>query len=234
MNSNNPLVSVIIPVYNGAKYLSQALESVVDQTYSPIEIVVVDDGSTDESVSIAESFKNIHIIKQRNKGAAAARNRGLQSCRGEFISFLDADDYWVVYKTQRQVSYILNHPKIHCVVGRFQNFFEPGADIPSGINKNDFLDEKLGKMPTLGTLLVRRSVFDKVGLFNPKLRIENDFDWLVRIRDAGITIPFMDEILMFRRLHGNNISYRINKINFLTIFRESMRRKENQKSNRKK
>jgi glycosyltransferase involved in cell wall biosynthesis len=228
MNPEMSLVSVIVPVYNADKYLGEALESIVGQTYSPIEILVVDDGSTDNSVNVAKSFKSVEIISRKNNGAAVARNIGLKNCRGEFIAFLDADDYWVAHKTQRQMSYFYENPGVDCLAGRFRNFFETGASIPSGINKTDFLDDNLGKMPTLGTLLVRRNVFDRIGLFNPKLRIENDLDWLIRVRDAGIRLVSLDEILMFRRLHESNLSYRVNKTNFINIFRDSIKRKKMQ------
>src|SRR5213078_156464 len=112
MTDEQPLVSVIIPVYNGARYLRAALESVFAQTYRPIEVIVVDDGSGDDSGVIAQSFPDVHFIHQENQGVAAARNHGFDAARGEFIAFLDQDDLWTPEKLKVQVNYLLNHPDV--------------------------------------------------------------------------------------------------------------------------
>src|SRR3954451_23570366 len=105
-----PLVSVIIPVHNGAKYLRAALESVFAQTYSPFEVIVVDDGSVDESGVIAQSFNDVRYIHQANQGVAAARNNGIGAARGEFLAFLDQDDLWTTEKLKLQMGYLMKDP----------------------------------------------------------------------------------------------------------------------------
>ena len=104
-----PLVSVIIPVYNGERYLEAALKSVIEQDYCPIEIIVVDDGSTDKSAEIAKYFKEIQYIFQSNKGPgpANARNTGIRAVKGEYIAFLDADDIWMPNKLSIQMNYLM-------------------------------------------------------------------------------------------------------------------------------
>lgn len=225
MSSENPLVSVIIPVYNGSKYLSEAIDSVANQTYTPLEIIMVDDGSTDDSVRIAESFHKIKIIKQKNQGNASARNEGIKKSQGKFISFLDADDYWTRDKIKTQIEFLLGNTEFDCVVGKFKNFFQPGEKIPQYINKMVFLNPKKGEMLCLGTLLAPITLFDRVGLFNRSLRIGVDLDWFFKAREIGIKIGKIPEILMFRRLHGSNISYRIIPSELIEIFRDSIKRK---------
>src|SRR5512143_3730544 len=111
--SSEPLVSVVMPVYNGARYLRQALESALAQTYRPLEIVVVDDGSTDETPAILAEFgTRIRALRQPNSGSAAARNAALDAARGELIAFLDADDLWLPQKLAVQVEYLREHPDV--------------------------------------------------------------------------------------------------------------------------
>src|SRR6185369_6617714 len=109
MTVENPLVSVIIPVYNGARYLGAALESVFAQTYREFEVIVVDDGSVDDSGVIAQSFPEVRYIHQANQGVAAARNHGIEAAGGEFFAFLDQDDLWNEDKLKRQVEFLLSH-----------------------------------------------------------------------------------------------------------------------------
>jgi glycosyltransferase involved in cell wall biosynthesis len=104
------LVSVIVPVYNGERYLSAALESIFAQDYHPFEVIVVDDGSGDSSAAIAKSFKSVQYIYQTNQGIANAWNLGIDASKGELIAFLDCDDLWTPNKLRLQVDYLVNHP----------------------------------------------------------------------------------------------------------------------------
>src|ERR1043165_3045241 len=125
----NPLVSVIIPVYNGARHLRAALESVFAQTYRSFEVIVVDDGSVDESAIIAQSFPEVRYIHQTNCGVAAARNHGIEAARGEFLAFLDQDDLWTPDKLRLQIEYLLSHPEIGYTLTRQKFFLDPGATL---------------------------------------------------------------------------------------------------------
>src|ERR1044072_1619841 len=116
------LVSVIIPVYNGGRYLRAALESVFAQTYRPIEVIVVDDGSADDSGLIAQSFPEVRHMRQQNQGVAAARNNAIAASRGEFLAFLDQDDLWTPEKLRLQIGYLLTHPELGYTLTQ-QKFF---------------------------------------------------------------------------------------------------------------
>jgi glycosyltransferase involved in cell wall biosynthesis len=105
------LLSVIIPVYNGERYLAEAARSVRAQTYRPLEVIVVDGGSTDNSAQIARSFAQVHCIQQRNSGVSAARNAGIAASHGESITFLDQDGLWAPEKARPHVRHLLNHPE---------------------------------------------------------------------------------------------------------------------------
>src|ERR1700694_2891614 len=112
MNESNPLVSCIVPVYNGERYLRSALESIFAQDYRPLEVIVVDDGSSDKSAVIAQDFKQVRYMHQTNQGVATARNAGLAAARGEFIAFLDQDDLWMSDKLSIQIEHLLKNPEI--------------------------------------------------------------------------------------------------------------------------
>src|SRR6185503_10895386 len=131
MTEQQPLVSVIIPVYNGARYLRAALESVFAQTYRPFEVIVVDDGSIDDSGVIAQSFPDVSYMRQENQGVAAARNHGIEAARGDFFAFLDQDDLWTPEKLKLQIEYLLNHQDLGYTLTQQQYFLEPGTTLPA-------------------------------------------------------------------------------------------------------
>jgi glycosyltransferase involved in cell wall biosynthesis len=199
-----PLVSVIIPVYNGAKYIKQAIESVCVQSYDPIEIIIVDDGSTDDTLTIVRSFKVIRYIRQENRGCAVARNAGIIESNGELIAFLDADDYWSANKLNIQVGCLLNHPHIGYTLGKQRNFLEFGTDRPFWLREELLLKDHTGFLPTL---VIRRQVFETVGPFNTDYRISSDVEWFCRLEDAGVSGMVVPEIVLYRRIHGSNLSY---------------------------
>jgi glycosyltransferase involved in cell wall biosynthesis len=201
---DNPLVSAIVPVYNGQRYLAAAIESIFAQDYRPVEVIVVDDGSSDGTAAVAQAFP-IRYFHQKNQGPAVARNTGIAAATGEFIAFLDADDVWTPSKLRVQVDYLLNHPAIGYTCGRLQNFYEPGIQLPEKLPTDLREDAEIALSPC--TLLARRSVFDQVGLFDPKYQVGEDTDWFVRAKDAGIARALLPDLLLRRRVHDNNLSY---------------------------
>lgn len=222
MNSN-PLVSAIISVYNGEHYLAKAIESVFAQTYRPIEVIVVDDGSTDKSADVARSYKGIQYIYQSNQGVAVARNAGLNAAQGEFIAFLDADDIWVPHKLRIQVEYLFEHPAVGYTIGKIQNFNCPGNNSRSQVKESSLEKEQAG----LITMVARKTVFEQVGGFDPSYRIGSDFEWVVRAKDAGISMVILSEILLHRRIHDSNLSHQTQAryASLLRMFKESIDRK---------
>ncbi len=204
MTEARPLVSVIIPVHNGATYLRAALESVFAQTYSSFEVIVVDDGSTDDSGVIAQSFPEVRYIHQENQGVAAARNCGVEATRGEFFAFLDQDDLWTPEKLKLQVDYLLTHPDAGYTLTHQKYFLDPGATLPAWFRK-----ELLDSVHTgwvLGTMVVRRGVFEQVGNFATGYAAANDSDWFFRAKAAGMAMEVVPELLLLKRIHGANES----------------------------
>ena len=210
MTEQHPLVSVIIPVYNGGRYLRAALESVFAQTYRPFEVIVVDDGSTDDSGIIAQSFHEVRYIDQENQGVAAARNHGIEAARGEFIAFLDQDDLWTADKLKLQIGQLLSDPELGYTLTQQQFFLEPGEKLPAWFRKELFSSVHTGWV--LGTLVVRRTAFEKVGNFATGYSAASDGDWFFRAKAAGIPMAVVPELLLLKRIHGGNESARAKEI----------------------
>lgn len=210
MRDEQPLVSVIIPVYNGARFLRAALESVFAQTYRPIEVIVVDDGSADDSGVIAQSFPEVRYVRQQNEGVAAARNNGIQIARGEFLAFLDQDDLWTPEKLKVQVDHLLNNPELGYTLTQLQFFLEPGTTLPPWFRKELLTTVHPGWV--LGTLVVRRTVFDQVGDFATAYSAANDSDWFFRAKAAEIPMVVVPELLLRKRIHEANDSGRAKEI----------------------
>lgn len=215
MRSKRPLISTIIPVYNGEAFLAEAIQSVLIQNYKPLEIIIVDDGSTDGSAQVAASCRgNIRYTYQSNKGAPAARNKGLKMARGDIISFLDADDLWSEDKLELQIRRMNKNPSVQVVLGRTQK-----------LQLTKVLDEKPKFEPFanpvvdlhLGSALFKRSVFDEVGFFDERMPYCDDWDWFTRAREIGISMVIYREVTLFYRKHGNNITNNKMKGNYYTI-----------------
>lgn len=228
MTENRLLVCAIIPVYNGDRYLAKAIESILQQTYQPLEIIVVDDGSTDNSAEIAQSYPEVRYFYQLNQGVAVARNRGIAEACGEFIAFLDQDDFWAPNKLSIQVDYLLEHPNIGYTLAKMRIFLEPGTEKPPWL-KAEYLSEDVTAY-IVGALVVRESVLRNVGEFNPSYKFGNDSDWFLRTVDAGIPMAILPETLLHRRVHGANESYKMPEmtLDMLKALRSSIHRKRNQ------
>ena len=210
MTEEHPLVSVIIPVHDGARYLRAALDSVFAQTYRSFEVIVVDDGSADDSGVIAQSFPEVRYIHQPNQGVAAARNHGIEAARGEFLAFLDQDDVWMPDKLKLQLDYLLSHPEIDYTLTQQKYFLEPGTPLPAWFRKELFDSVHTGWI--LGTMVVRRTAFEKVGHFATGYSAANDSDWFFRAKAAGIPMVVVPELLLLKRIHGANESGRAKEV----------------------
>jgi glycosyltransferase involved in cell wall biosynthesis len=228
MTEHQPLVSVIIPVYNGARYLRAALGSVFAQTYRSFEVIVVDDGSVDDSGNIAQSFPDVRYIRQENRGVAAARNNAIAVARGEFFAFLDQDDLWTPEKLRLQIGHLLTHPDLGYTLTHQQFFLEPGATLPAWFRKELLSSVHTGWV--LGTLVVRRTVFEQVGNFATGYSAANDSDWFFRAKAAGIPMAVVPELLLLKRIHGANDSGRSKEIlsELLKVVKTSLDRQRTQ------
>jgi glycosyltransferase involved in cell wall biosynthesis len=223
-----PLVSVIIPVFNGERFLREAVQSVLDQQYSPVEIIIVDDGSTDGTATVAGSFpETVRYLHQTNQGPAAARNRGIEQAQGSLLAFADADDLWPAGKLALQLPYLINDPATEIVMGRIQQvLLSRTADGPT--RAEEFADPAFSV--NLGSAIIRKSVFERVGLFDETMRYSEDVDWFMRAREAGAAIVTIDAITLFYRQHEENMTRGKNtaELNVLKALKRSLDRRREQ------
>jgi glycosyltransferase involved in cell wall biosynthesis len=203
LEDERPLVSCIVPARNAAHYLAAALNSVLAQTYRPIEILLIDDGSTDETASCAGRYKAVTVVSQASAGPAAARNLGVRLAHGELVAFLDADDLWHADKLARQVEVFHAQPDVGYCLTHIQNCCKPHVQEEAGC----YCDHPRGQqLPgyTSSTLVARRAVFDAVGPFNPALRYTDQVDWFLHADDLGVPMSMLPNVLTYRCIHGNN------------------------------
>jgi glycosyltransferase involved in cell wall biosynthesis len=200
---NGPLVTVIMAVYNGEQFVADALQSLMTQNYRPIEILVVDDGSTDATPEIVQSFSCVRYVRQANHGQAAARNRAIGLARGPYVAFLDADDLWPKHKLSTQVGYLESNPSVVCVLGRQEIMFD-GIDPPTWMTR-DLVFGDLGGVGLLSAV-IRTDVLRELGGFNTSYRHAEDRDLFVRLREKGLTTAVIPDVVLFRRFHGLNLT----------------------------
>jgi glycosyltransferase involved in cell wall biosynthesis len=204
--AKQPLISVVIPAYNGEAFLEQAIQSAVEQTWPRTEVVVVDDGSTDRSAEIAASYP-VELVRQENRGVAAARNRGLEEARGDLLSFLDQDDMLRPEKLERQFEALQAQPEAGVSSCQMRIFLEPGCPVPDWIDP-DLLGREVHSLQ-LGTILAWRRTFEQIGHFDESYRWGNDTDWFMRSREAEVPIARVSDALMLYRVHDQNESLRV-------------------------
>lgn len=218
----NPTVSVIIPTFNRAGLVLQAINSVLDQTVTPCEIIVVDDGSTDETrETISALGERIQYLYRPNGGPAAARNAGIRASTGELIAFLDDDDLWAP----------------EALEWRIAKFLEPHApppDIVLGLMQRvDLANSQAVYGPwaaqAFSTALVRRTTFDRVGLLDETLAYAEDMDWFLRVREHNLPIVFVTRVLAYYRIHAKSLmaDTRKAKLYALQALKKSLARRTN-------
>jgi glycosyltransferase involved in cell wall biosynthesis len=229
---DNPLVSAVLAVYDGERFLAEAIDSILAQTYEPVEVIVVDDGSTDGSAGIARECKQIRYIFQPHRGHPAALNAGIDASTGEFIAFLDADDLWMPEKLSLQIPYLIEHPDAGHALALLRNFVEPGAELPPRPTQDLLVSDEA--LLTVGTLVARRDVFEKVGLFDTDYVHGYDVDWFVRAKEAGVALGIVRETCLLRRIHGRNMSFdrEARKLAFARVLRSAIDRRRARSSPR--
>jgi glycosyltransferase involved in cell wall biosynthesis len=198
-----PSISVIIPIYNSGKYLREALDSVLAQQYSSLEVLIVDDGSADDGPSLAESYgPPVRLIPISHRGHPAARNAGVAASTGQFLGFLDADDLWSPEKLALQMAAFDADPSLDLVFGHMQNFISPelNAAEQARIKCNSTA------LPGLlqGSMLARRCSFERVGPFPEERKMGDFLDWYGRSTLAKMSMKMLPEILVRRRIHLAN------------------------------
>ena len=196
-------VNVVVPVRDGARYLEEALRSIADQTVPPLEVIVVDDGSRDDSARIAERL-GARVIRQDHAGQAAARNRGVDESRGELVAFLDADDTWPRERLERATAALGSEPAVDLVFGHVHEFVSPDLSPAAAARLRPAEAHHPARLP--GTLLARRSALERVGPFSTDWQVGELMEWLLRAREAGLRESMLDEVVLLRRLHDSNTS----------------------------
>lgn len=204
--STETTVSVIIPTYNYGRFVTQAVDSVLAQTYRPLEVIVVDDGSTDDTRQrLAPYGDRIRYVYQQNAGPEAARNTGLELAQGEFVAFLDPDDYWLPGKLEIQVRWLQKEPTAVMVCSRTCSEPTAGGSKGEGSVRWLTLDEVYMRNPVCtSTVVARRMVVEAVGRFRPGIRSEDWDLWMRLARRGGIGM--WEEPLVVYRVHGGNRS----------------------------
>jgi glycosyltransferase involved in cell wall biosynthesis len=202
--TQQPLVSVVIPAFNAEQFVGEAIESVLAQSYRPVEVIVVDDGSTDATAQTASRYP-ITCIQKANEGQAAARNAGVAAAQGSLISFLDADDLWMPQKLATEAAHLQSHPELGYVLVHMQRTLLPGAPWPPGTPRSWFEQPQPGTLPSAS--LIHRTTLEAVGPFDSRFRHGSDTDWQARAADAGIAWELLPSVLVRYRIHGANDSY---------------------------
>lgn len=199
------LVTVIVPVYDGERYLAETIGSVLAQDWRPLEIVVVDDGSRDGSAAIAASFgPPVRVLSRPHEGLAATRNAGMLEARGAFYLHLDADDLLTPGAISTLMAAFLADPALELVTGQFEQFVSPELGDAARARFNVPVGAQPGHLAD--TSLVRAGLFARVGPISTAYRSGADMDWMMRAEDAGARAALITDVVARRRIHGGNMS----------------------------
>jgi glycosyltransferase involved in cell wall biosynthesis len=203
VSATRSLVSVLIPVYNGQSYLGEAIESVLAQSYRPIEIIVVDDGSDDASGEVARAYgEAVRYDRQPRRGNGAARNRAVALASGDLLTVLAADDRLVPGALERLAGRLEGDPSLQAVYGHVREFISPDVDAEALARLRPPIPRIAGRLPT--NMLMRRNAFARVGQFATDLRVGVTVDWSARAEELGMATALLDDVLFERRLHASN------------------------------
>lgn len=223
---SEPLVGVVIAARDGVLYLREAIESVLGQTESSVEIVVVDDGSVDGTRDVARAFApDVRCLASPRRGLGAARNAGVRAVRGHYVAFLDQDDLWPAEKLERQLSAFRRRAAPDVVFGHVREFLTPGLDRRVAARLRCFSDPRPAALP--GTMLATRAALARGGRFQTRW-ISNDFmAWLLAARERGLREIMLSEHVLSRRLHASNFSHRteVTYPEYVRVLKESLDRR---------
>lgn len=219
-------VSVILPVFNGERFLAEAIASIRRQSVRPLEIIIVDDGSTDGTPELIRSLgTDVRSVSQLNAGPAAARNTGIRLAQGEALAFLDADDVWPEDNTLAVLlAHLADEPRPDIVLGRVQSVVTDtntdGGEVLRPVAPPH-------RSSQLGSALLRAEVFRTTGLFDETLQYSEDMDWFMRAMDKGIVIQKIDDVTLLYRLHGQSMTFGrdAHDLSILHVLRTSIARR---------
>jgi glycosyltransferase involved in cell wall biosynthesis len=219
------LVSVVIPAYQAERYVGEAIASAQAQEGVEVEVIVVDDGSTDGTRAAVERHAGVRYLRQANAGIGPARNAGVLVAEGEFLAFLDADDLWTEGRLARQVALLRADPSLDMVFGHAHQFADPehAAEIARGVA---FIAEPTAAY-IAGTMLILRSAFERVGPFPSHLEVGEFVEWYLRAVDLGLSGRMDDQVVLRRRIHLANtgILKRDARLDYVRIVKASLDRR---------
>lgn len=220
-----PRVSIQIPVYNSGRFIGKALDSILAQTYQDYEIIVIDDGSVDDTAEIVSKYSEVKYLYQEHSGVSVARNKAIQMAEGEFVAFLDADDMWAPEKLEKQVSYLDAHPECSMIFTKVENFAD-GEIKEMSQRQEELLKTEIEYC--LVSSLMRKELFTKYGLFVEEYGYGEDTEVLARLRARGIDMTkCLDEPLYLRRVHTTNTSLdhkKVSKDEYLSLLAGAFRK----------
>jgi glycosyltransferase involved in cell wall biosynthesis len=197
-------LSCIVPCRNGQDHLAQAIASALAEGAD--EVVIVDDGSTDDSAALAAAAVGpVRILRQAARGAAAARNAGLAIARHDLIAFLDADDLWPAGSLALRRRVLASDPKLDAVCGHTRQFYS--AELDDITRSRLACSPGSSPAPTFGSIVFRRSVFERIGSFDVSLKVGEMFEFMARFADAGLAITCVPETVLLRRIHTSNMMH---------------------------
>lgn len=199
-----PQISVIIPAFNAGRYLPAAVASALAQTLPPAEIIVVDNGSTDDTAAVASRLP-VRCQFKPHDVVATARNLGVELAQGKWLAFLDADDLWLPDKLAAQVRLFETKPDLDLVFGQVEQFHCP--DVPQHAAHLSAANRLLNGY-VAGTLLIRRETFLRLGFFATTWEVSDFYEWYARAQDAGLKIAVLPQVVLRRRLHDDNLGLR--------------------------
>lgn len=221
----SPDVSVVIPVHNGERYLAEGIQSVLEQDHAALEILVVDNGSTDATADVAGSFPSVRYFHLPDKGLSRALNYGLERCRGGFLAFLDADDVWRPNKLAVQLEAFERDPAVEMVFGRVEQFISPELEesVKAGLRiRDDYLPGRYR-----GSMLIRTESFWRVGAFAPTVNFAEFIEWYMRAVDRHVRELLLPDVVIRRRIHGANMGYteRDKRVEYARVLKRGLDRR---------
>jgi glycosyltransferase involved in cell wall biosynthesis len=215
-------IDVIIPVFNGERFISQAIQSVLDQGDNLNSIWLINDGSTDKTFEILneyeQEYKIIQVIHQTNRGVSTALNMGLSKVKSEWVAFLDADDIWVSDRIKAQLLALEANPKAELVFGQMEEF----EDFPEGLLPRFRARKEIYAGFCRSTMLCKKYIFEEFGGFDELLKVGEFIDWFQKVRQSSKEFHLVPKVLAKRRIHGENMTAKVNRQDYLTLIRRQL------------
>ena len=225
MTPEAPDISVVVPVHNGERYLAECIQSVLDQRHGALELLVVDNASTDATADVARAFPTVRYFHLPDKGLSRALNHGLEHCRGGFLAFLDADDLWTPNRLALQLETFARNPEVELVFGHVEQFISP--ELEESVKAKLSIRHKLLPGRHRGTMLIRTESFRRVGPFEPSVDYGEFLDWYMRAAEQHIRDVMLPEVVTLRRVHGANLGYteRNRRVEYARVLKRGLDRR---------